>query len=105
MRRGSTVAVEVAHRGMDGVLHGHSLTIEAWTEQPVDLDAWRARLEGIAASIEGELEQTIGGRTFEDVAGAVLDRLPDCDRVVVRLPTRGHVVEATRCHVVEAMRD
>ncbi len=96
MRRGSTVAVEVAHRGVDGVMHGHSLTIEAWTDQPVDLDAWRSRLEAVASGIEGQLEETIGGRTFEDVAGAVLDRLPDCVRVVVRLPTRGHVVEAMR---------
>ena len=96
MKRAATVALEVAHRGLDGTLHGHSLTIEAWTDAMVDLDAWREELEAVAAGIEGLLEQTIGGRTFEAVAGAVLDRLPGCTRVVLRLPTRGHVVEATR---------
>jgi hypothetical protein len=96
VRRASTVAVEIAHLGVDGALHGHSLTIEAWTDQPVDLDAWRARLGDVATTIEGQIERTVGGRTFEDVAEAVLNALPDCVRVVVRLPTRGHIVEATR---------
>ena len=94
--RASTVPLEVAHLGMDGVMHGHSLTIEAWTDQPVDLDAWRDRMRDATAPFEGQLERTIGARTFEDVAEAVLAALPECVRVVVRLPTRGHVVEAVR---------
>ena len=92
----STVALEIAHLGTDGVMHGHSLTIEAWTAQSVDLDDWHARMAAVASSIEGQIEHTIGGRTFEDVAEAVLTALPECVRVVVRLPTRGHIVEAAR---------
>ena len=96
MMRASTVAVEIAHCGIDGVLHGHSLTVEAWTDQLVDLDIWHARMIAAAKTFEGQLERTIRGRTFEDVADAVLAALPECSRVVVRLPTRGHVIEAVR---------
>lgn len=32
MQWAPTVAVEIAHLGTDRVLHGHSLTIEAWTD-------------------------------------------------------------------------
>ena len=94
--RGATVPLEVAHRGLDGRMHGHSLTAEVWTKADVDLEDWRDRIACAAAAIEGELEITIAGRTFEDVAVAVLTRLPEACRVVVRLPTRGHVVEVWR---------
>ena len=94
--RASTVPLEIAHLGTDGVLHGHSLTVEAWTDQPVDLDVWRERIRAVIAPFEGQLERTIGGRTFEDVAEAVLAALPECVRVTLRLPTRGHVVQAER---------
>ncbi len=91
-----TLALEVAHHGEDGVLHGHSLTIELWTERQTCLDAWRAEVRGRIAHIEGQLEATIGGRTFEEVAAAILDAVPEAVRVTVRLPSRGHAIEATR---------
>ena len=96
IRRAATVALEVAHLGMDGVLHGHSLTAEVWTDAEVDLDSWRLEVAAAATSVEGRLEETIGGRTFEKVALALLDRLPAACRVLMRLPTRGHVVEVAR---------
>ncbi len=94
--RAATVALEIAHLGLDGLLHGHSLTAEIWTDSEVDLDAWRETIAAAAAIIEGRLERTIEGRTFEDVARAFLDRLPEASRAVIRLPTRGHAVEMTR---------
>ena len=94
--RAATVPLEVAHLGTDGVLHGHSLTAEVWTAAAVDLDAWHAVVAGVVATIEGRLEDTIGGRTFESVAAALLDQLPAATRVVIRLPTRGHLVEMAR---------
>ena len=94
--RAATVPLEIAHLGTDGRMHGHSLTAEVWTEAEVDLDDWRDQIAVVAAGIEGRLEQTIQGRTFEDVAQTMLDRLPDATRVVVRLPTRGHAVEVIR---------
>ena len=94
--RAATVPIEIAHRGLDGVMHGHSLTAEVWTAAEVDLDAWRAMVGSVTAGMEGQLEATIGARTFEGVAASILDRLPDACRVVVRLPTRGHCVEVTR---------
>lgn len=96
MQWASTVAVEIAHLGTDGVLHGHSLTIEAWTDQRTCLDAWKARLSSVADEMAGHLERTIGARAFEDVGAFVLASLPECTRVIVRLPTRGHLVEVTR---------
>lgn len=94
--RAVTVAVEVAHLGTDGVLHGHSLTVEVWTDRACCLDAWKARVAEAVTEIDGQLEQTIGGRTFEDVGAWVLEAVPEAIRVVVRLPTRGHVVECER---------
>ena len=94
--RAATVALEIAHLGLDGVLHGHSLTAEIWTESEVDLDAWRETIATAAAEIEGGLERTIHGRTFEDVARALLERLPTASRAVIRLPTRGHAVQMQR---------
>lgn len=94
--RAATVAVEVAHRSPEGVLHGHSLTVEAWTPRDTCLDAWRGEMAHALAPLEnGPLEKT-AGRTFEDVAMWILERLPDAVRVVVRLPTRGHAVEVSR---------
>ncbi len=92
MKRAATVPVEIAHLGTDGVLHGHSLTIEAWTAADVCLDEWHKSLAKVAATIEGRLETTIGGRTFEDVATNVMKALPGCCEVVIRLPTKGHIV-------------
>ena len=67
----ATAPLEIAHKGLDGVLHGHSLSVEAWTERPLDLDEWRARIAaGIAHIGRGTLEETIGGRTFEEVGAA-----------------------------------
>ena len=96
MLRAATVPIEIAHRGLDGVMHGHSLTAEVWTAAEVDLDAWRETVRLVAAVMEGQLETTIGARTFEGVAASILDRLPEACRVVVRLPTRGHCIEAIR---------
>ena len=96
MQWASTVAVEVAHLGTDGVMHGHSLLLEAWTDQRTCLDAWKARLSRVADEITGELERTIGARTFEDVGVFVLASVPECTRVIVRLPTKGHLVEVIR---------
>ena len=94
--RAATVPLEVAHRGLDGSLHGHSLTAEVWTHEVIDLDLWRRQVEAVASQVEGHLESTIGARTFEDVASEILTRLPAAHRVVVRLPTRGHAVEVCR---------
>ncbi len=94
--RGCTVPLEIAHLGDDGIMHGHSLTVEVWTDQEVCLDGWRAAAVAGLAHIEGQLEVTIGKRTFEDVGAAVLKALPGAVRAVVRLPTRGHLVEVCR---------
>ncbi len=94
--RAATVPLEVAHLGTDGILHGHSLTAEVWTQEAVDLDVWQREVATVAAAIEGHLEETIRGRTFEAVASALLHRLPTASRVVIRLPTRGHVVSVDR---------
>jgi hypothetical protein len=94
--RAATVPLEIAHLGTDGVLHGHSLTAEVWTHDSVDLDVWREQVAEVAARIEGRLEATIHGRTFEDVALTLLTSLPTAHRVVIRLPTRGHAVELCR---------
>jgi hypothetical protein len=94
--RACTVPLEIAHIGDDGVLHGHSLTVELWTDRDVCLDAWRTAAVAGLAHIEGQLEATIGGRTFEDVAVAVMTALPDAVRAVVLMPTRGHAVEVCR---------
>ncbi len=96
MLRAATVPIEIAHRGVDGVMHGHSLTAEVWTAAEVDLDAWRETVRAVTHAMEGQLEMTIGVRTFEGVATSILDHLPEACRVVVRLPTRGHCVEAMR---------
>lgn len=94
--RTASAPVEIAHCGVDGVLHGHSLIVEATTRDAICLDEWRAQLAECLAGIEGQIERTIGARTFEDVALVVMQRMPAACRVVVRLPTRGHSVEATR---------
>lgn len=94
--RACTVPLEIAHMGDDGVMHGHSLTVEVWTDRDVCLDAWRAIAVAGLAHIEGQLEVTIGGRTFEDVGAAVMGALPDAVRAVVRIPTRGHSIEVCR---------
>ena len=94
--RAATVPLEIAHLGLDGAMHGHSLTAEVWTRDEVDLDAWRAVVSEAAGRVEGHLETTIQGRTFEDVATALLAHLPAACRVVIRLPTRGHAVELSR---------
>lgn len=94
--RAATVPLEIAHLGTDGILHGHSLLAEVWTEAVVDLDVWRDEIRQVAAVIEGQLEATIKGRTFEDVAVEFLNRLPLACRVVVRLPTRGHAIDLSR---------
>ena len=94
--RAVTVPLKIRHLGDDGVLHGHSLLLEVWTDRIVCLDAWRASVASRLAHIEGQLETTISGRTFEDVAEAALKALPDAVRAVVRIPTRGHAVEVCR---------
>ena len=94
--RAATVPLEIAHLGLDGALHGHSLTAEVWTRDEVDLDSWRATVGEAAQRVEGRLETTIHGRTFEDVAAALMASLPGAFRVVIRLPTRGHAVDLCR---------
>jgi hypothetical protein len=94
--RACTVPLEIAHYGLNGVMHGHSLTVEVWTGRDICLNAWRMEVAASLAHIEGQLEVTIGGRTFEDVAVEVLRVLPDAVRAVVRLPTAGHLIEVCR---------
>ena len=90
-----TVPVEIAHRGVNEIMHGHSLTLEVWTDRSVDLDAFVADVKEAVAHIDhGPLEDTIGARTFEDVAAAVA-RCTQAKRVVVRLPTKGYVIDLT----------
>ena len=97
VRLAVTVPLEIAHCGLDGIMHGHSLSIEVWTTQSMDLDEWREAIRnGIAHIAFKPLEQTIGGRTFEDVAAAVLAALPKASQVCIRLPTQGFAVEACR---------
>jgi hypothetical protein len=94
--RAASISLEVAHHSPEGVLHGHSLMVEAWTPDCVCLDAWKAEMTSRLAVFEtGPLEAT-AGRTFEDVAIKVLELLPSATRVIVRLPSRGHAVEVTR---------
>lgn len=90
------VPLEIAHLGLDGVMHGHSLVLEVSAAEWTCLNAWRARVAADIAHIEGQLELTIGGRTFEDVADAVLAAVPAASRVVVRLPTGGSFLEVVR---------
>ena len=97
IRLAATIPLEVAHLGTDGVMHGHSLSAEVWTSRPVDLDAWRAELVAATAHIGFRpLHDSIGGRTFEDVGHAILAAVDGADRVVIRLPTLGHVIEVSR---------
>lgn len=94
--RGVTIPVEIAHYSVNGALHGHTLMIEVWTRVDIDLDVLKATLTARLSFMEdGTLEQNVG-RTFEDVAARVLAEIPAADRVIVRLPSRGHAVEATR---------
>ncbi len=94
--RAVTVPIEIAHRGLDGMMHGHSLTAEVWTAAEVDLDQWHVTVRAVTSRMEGQLEATIGARTFEGVGAAILGSLPEACRVVVRLPTRGHCVDVRR---------
>lgn len=94
--RAATVALEIAHHGADGRLHGHTLLVQAWTGHDTCLDAWQALLRERTAHIEGVLEQTIGARTFEDVAVEILRVLPEAVRVAIQLPSRGHSVDVSR---------
>lgn len=95
-RRAATVAVEIAHHSVTGALHGHTLMITAWTRRDVDLDAWKAELAAAVAFMENGALEDVVGRTFEEVAAAVLTILPGADRVQVGLPSRGHTIEANR---------
>jgi hypothetical protein len=93
-RRAVTVAVEVAYRGTDGVLLGHSLTVEVWTDRPCCPDAWKARVVEALSEVEVSVLGTC--TPLEDLAAAALDAIPEAFKAVVRLPTRGHVVECER---------
>lgn len=96
-RRAATVPIEIAHRGLDGVVHGHSLSVEVWTNESVCLEVWHKQIvTNIAYISRGMLEETIGGRTFEDVGVATLDALGSATKVVIRLPTLGYSVEVCR---------
>jgi hypothetical protein len=93
----ATVPLEVAHRGLDGVLHGHSLSAEVWTDKALDLDRWRERIAQETSHIgKGPLEESIRARTFEDVAKEILRVLPMATKVILHLPTLGHKVEVVR---------
>jgi hypothetical protein len=93
--RAVTVEVEVAYRGTDGALHGHSLTVEVWTDRPCCPDAWKARV--VEALSEAEVSVLGTPCTpLEGLAAAALDAIPEAFKAVVRLPTRGHVVECER---------
>lgn len=95
--RAATVSLEIAHRGENGVLHGHSLSVEVLTHKDTCLDVWKAEVTAALAYINlGQLEETIKARTFEDVIEAIFDALPDASHVSLRLPSYGHVIHATR---------
>jgi hypothetical protein len=94
--RAVEVPIEIAHHSITGAIHGHTLMLTVWTRDAVDLDQWRADVaEAVAYMENGFLEDRVG-RTFEDVALAVLDRVEAAERVQVRLPSRGHIIEARR---------
>ena len=91
--RGVTVSIEIAHRGVNGIMHGHSLSLEVWTSLDVDLDVFSADVRDAVAFMDhAPLEDTIQARTFEDVAERVLTETR-ADRVVLRLPSKGYLVE------------
>jgi hypothetical protein len=95
--RAASTSLEIAHHGTDGKPHGHSLILEVWTFEDTCLDTWRDRITAATRFIgDGFLEDTIGGRTFEDVASAVLRVLPEASRLTLRLPSLGHAIEARR---------
>ncbi len=94
--RSAMAYVEIAHQGVDGVMHGHSLSVRAWTRAEVDLDRWQDDIAFVGAMISGPLEKSaVQGRTFEDVAAFFLDKLPNAFAVQVVLVSRGHEVYMT----------
>lgn len=92
----ATVPIEIAHHGIDGSLHGHTLVAEVWTHIAVDLDCWKKAVEGHVEPLERDKLENIAGRTFEDVVGFIFTQCPDAYKVTIRLPSRGHAIEAVR---------
>lgn len=93
----STALLDIAHNGLDGILHGHGLAVEVWTEQQTCLDAWTLKVSNVVKPIgEQPLESSINGRTFEDIARFVLDSISEASRVVIRLPATGYIIDVYR---------
>ena len=96
IERAVTVNVEAAHRHKDGRLHGHSYTVECWTDRDIDLVDFEAMArEAASVADHSVLEQTIGAPSMEAMAGWFLERL-GLTRVVVRRPTLGYAVECRK---------
>src|SRR4051812_49273103 len=94
--RAVTVPLEIAHFGLNGKMHGHSLLVEVWTTKETCLNAFRSEVTAKLAHIEGQLEVTINGRTFEELATAAMTAIPEATRIIIRLPTAGYWVEVCR---------
>lgn len=90
--RSVTVPIEVAHRSVEGHIHGHTLTAEVVTAEMVDLDVLQARLAKAVKPLENGFLENIAGRTFEDVAAFVQRAMPGVSCVIIRLPSRGHAI-------------
>jgi 6-pyruvoyl-tetrahydropterin synthase len=95
-----TFNVEAAHLSPgDDRLHGHSYSVEVWTAHLRDLDALTQEVAAVRALVDHTLlNDSIGGTTMEHLAEWLLDRfaaLP-ASRVVIRRPTLGFVVQASR---------
>ena len=94
--RAVTVNVEAAHMDVDGRIHGHSYTVECWTASEVDLSQFQRDMRALAANIDHtKLESSVGDPSMEAMAKWFADRA-SLDRVVVRRPTLGCIVDYVR---------
>lgn len=92
-----TANLECAHKDSMGRIHGHSYLIEGWFHQGRDLVALHEEFRSAAASVDHSLlEDSVGGPRMEDIAAWFLHKLPEANRIVVRRPTLGFIVEARR---------
>lgn len=91
-----TTNLECAHRDMDGGLHGHSYVVELWFAAGPDLAQFAALARRIAEPLDHTLlDDSLGSSRMEDIATYFLQET-SAHRVVVRRPTLGYAVTATR---------
>lgn len=95
-----TFNLECAHLSEgDPRLHGHSYVVEVWTDHIRDLPSFEAAIAPVRNAVDHSmLNESIGGTTMEHLAGWLLEKLAFVKptAVVVRRPTLGYVVRATR---------